>query len=237
MGKIPSAAALRGTSNTLPTPLRGRVQGGRSATSITSPSAAERLPATPIIRDIEGAASSQSLVVPPPPVPQAPQPQPQIPADHRQVIVGITPQTATSEVVQKPVKSTAKDLPRAADSTPPAPPASSIQPQVPAAAVAPQVVTTPLNLQRFLDAQIRGYGGNATHSTALREMQQGQKMTHWSWYQLPIVKGFGRSDIAKHFALNSLEEVHQYYAHETLKANLVSMFESINSHTDKPINR
>lgn len=238
MGRIPSAAALRGTINTLPRPLRGGVQGGRSATSILSPSAAARLPASSIIRNIAGAASSHSLVVPQSPEPQG-QPQPQIPADHQRVTFGIPSQTATSEAVHKPEVGIAEalfpKLPGTADSGLPAPPPSAVQPRIPAAAVTPQAVTTPPALQRFIDAQMKGYKGNATHMTALKEMQQGRKASHWTWYELPIVRGFGQSEIAKHFSLNSLEEVRVYYAHDTLRANLVSMFESINSHANKPI--
>ena len=95
--------------------------------------------------------------------------------------------------------------------------------------------TDPFKLQRFVDAQNNGYRGTATHATALQEMQNGMKRTHWSWYELPIVGGFGQSALAKYFALNSLEETCAYYAHDTLKANLMSMFQSINSHGDKSI--
>ncbi len=93
----------------------------------------------------------------------------------------------------------------------------------------------PFKLQRFVDAQNHGYRGTATHATALQEMQAGMKRTHWSWYELPIVSGFGQSALAKYFALNSLEEARAYYAHDTLRGNLIAMFQSINSHGDKSI--
>ena len=93
----------------------------------------------------------------------------------------------------------------------------------------------PFRLQRFVDAQNHGYMGAATHQTALKEMQNGKKVTHWSWYELPIVEGFGQSDVAQYFALKSLEEIRAYYAHGTLKANLISIFQSINCHGDKSI--
>ncbi|WP_419832774.1 DUF1810 domain-containing protein [Endozoicomonas atrinae] len=93
----------------------------------------------------------------------------------------------------------------------------------------------PFKLQRFVDAQNNGYMGNATHTTALKEMQRGKKVTHWSWYELPIIEGFGSSDTAKYFSIKSLEEARAYYAHETLKTNLISIFQSINSHTNKSI--
>lgn len=47
------------------------------------------------------------------------------------------------------------------------------------------------DLQKFVDAQERGYSFGEAYETALSEMRQGQKVSHWIWYVFPQIQGLG----------------------------------------------
>jgi uncharacterized protein (DUF1810 family) len=70
------------------------------------------------------------------------------------------------------------------------------------------------NLQRFVDAQ------QGVIETALAELADGAKRTHWMWFVFPQLAGLGRSDIAKFFGLASLDEARAYVPHPLLGARL-----------------
>jgi Protein of unknown function (DUF1810) len=56
------------------------------------------------------------------------------------------------------------------------------------------------DLDRFIQAQEDSY------ATALTEMEQGSKQTHWMWFIFPQLKGLGRSSTAPFYALNDKAE-------------------------------
>ena len=70
------------------------------------------------------------------------------------------------------------------------------------------------DLQRFVDAQA------STYATALAEIQQGAKRSHWMWFVLPQIAGLGHSPTARHYAIRSLDEARAYLAHPLLGARL-----------------
>lgn len=72
----------------------------------------------------------------------------------------------------------------------------------------------PYDLQRFLAAQ------QDTYATALSELRRGRKTSHWMWFIFPQVRGLGRSSIAQHYALASLDEARAYLAHAILGQRL-----------------
>lgn len=72
----------------------------------------------------------------------------------------------------------------------------------------------PHNLQRFIIAQAGDY------QCALRELQQGQKQSHWIWYIFPQVAGLGHSPTAQEYAIRSRDEAVAYLAHPLLSARL-----------------
>lgn len=43
------------------------------------------------------------------------------------------------------------------------------------------------DLQRFIDAQDHGYSFGETYNTALSEMKQSYKASHWIWYVFPQI--------------------------------------------------
>ena len=55
-------------------------------------------------------------------------------------------------------------------------------------------------LDRFIRAQEYNY------SDALKEIKNGKKISHWMWYVFPQIKGLGKSDTAKWYAIKDLQE-------------------------------
>lgn len=70
------------------------------------------------------------------------------------------------------------------------------------------------NLERFLTAQQRDY------PTALNEIKNGRKQSHWMWFIFPQLKGLGRSYNADYYGINDLAEAIEYLENETLRERL-----------------
>jgi len=70
------------------------------------------------------------------------------------------------------------------------------------------------NLERFLSAQ------ESIYETALRELQNGKKETHWMWYIFPQIVGLGHSEISKYYAIKDINEAKAYLDHYALKKRL-----------------
>ena len=72
-------------------------------------------------------------------------------------------------------------------------------------------------LDRFIAAQQRDY------ETALEEIKNGKKRSHWMWYIFSQVKGFGFSSISQYYAIESLEEAVAFVEDPYLGNNLRSI--------------
>ena len=72
------------------------------------------------------------------------------------------------------------------------------------------------NLQRFLDAQDR----YDSYQSALEELRQGRKRSHWIWFIFPQQKGLGHSYNSEYYGLDGTGEVVAYLAHPVLGARL-----------------
>lgn len=72
----------------------------------------------------------------------------------------------------------------------------------------------PFDLQRFVDAQDRVY------DTALGELRDGRKRSHWIWFVFPQLRGLGRSPTAIKYGISSLDEARAYLAHDALGPRL-----------------
>lgn len=70
------------------------------------------------------------------------------------------------------------------------------------------------DLERFLTAQ------EGVYPTALAELREGRKRTHWMWFVFPQFEGLGSSATSRHFAIRSLEEARAYRCHPVLGARL-----------------
>ena len=66
----------------------------------------------------------------------------------------------------------------------------------------------------FLEAQ------EPVYHQVIAELAQGRKETHWMWFIFPQLKGLGRSSVAQHFALRSLEQAGRYADHPILGGRL-----------------
>jgi uncharacterized protein (DUF1810 family) len=72
----------------------------------------------------------------------------------------------------------------------------------------------PHYLERFVDAQ------ESVIDDVKRELRSGRKRSHWMWFVFPQVAGLGRSDVARRYAIDSLEEARAYLAHRVLGPRL-----------------
>jgi uncharacterized protein (DUF1810 family) len=72
----------------------------------------------------------------------------------------------------------------------------------------------PFDLDRFLQAQARQY------ASALDELRQGSKRSHWIWFVFPQLQALGRSGTAQFYGLRGLDEAAAYWQHPTLGARL-----------------
>lgn len=68
------------------------------------------------------------------------------------------------------------------------------------------------NLQRFLVAQDKYDQFN----TAVKELLEGRKRSHWIWYIFPQVKGLGFSYNSNYYGIGSIEEARAYLEHPEL---------------------
>ena len=67
----------------------------------------------------------------------------------------------------------------------------------------------------------------AYFQTALSEIEQGYKQGHWMWFIFPQIYGLGRSGIAQHYAICSLQEANAFLGDEVLGNNLRRICEAL----------
>lgn len=79
-----------------------------------------------------------------------------------------------------------------------------------------RVSDDPFDLTRFVEAQEQG----GTYERALAELRAGRKTTHWMWFVFPQVEGLGSSQMAREYAISSLDEARAYLAHPLLGRRL-----------------
>ena len=77
------------------------------------------------------------------------------------------------------------------------------------------------DLGRYVHAQAPVY------HTVLEELRAGLKQTHWMWYIFPQLQGLGQSQMARFYAITSLEEAHAYLLHPVLGARLVECAQAV----------
>ncbi len=70
------------------------------------------------------------------------------------------------------------------------------------------------NLQRFAAAQ------QPVYETVLAELRAGRKQSHWMWFIFPQISGLGHSDMARRYAISSLDEAGAYLQHPILGPRL-----------------
>jgi len=86
----------------------------------------------------------------------------------------------------------------------------------------------PHDLARFVSAQDGG-----VYERALAELRAGRKSSHWMWFVFPQVAGLGRSQLAQHYAIASLDEARAYLTHPVLGPRLVECAQALLSVTGR----
>lgn len=69
-------------------------------------------------------------------------------------------------------------------------------------------------LERFVQGQDPAY------ETALVELREGEKRSHWMWFVFPQIRGLGHSAMARRFAIADLREARAYRDHDVLGPRL-----------------
>jgi len=77
------------------------------------------------------------------------------------------------------------------------------------------------DLSRFRDAQ------DPVFRSVLEQLRSGHKTTHWMWFIFPQLAGLGRSEMARWYAIASLDEARAYLADPTLALRLRQAAEAI----------
>ncbi|WP_367209290.1 DUF1810 domain-containing protein [Sphingobacterium sp. R2] len=78
-----------------------------------------------------------------------------------------------------------------------------------------------MELKRFLDAQ------NQVYLTALSEIKNGRKTSHWMWYVFPQLRGLGSSAISDEYGISGVSEAISYLAHPVLGKHLIEISEAL----------
>ena len=83
------------------------------------------------------------------------------------------------------------------------------------------------SLERFVVVQEKMY------PIVMKEIQNGQKETHWMWYIFPQLRGLGMSAMAHIYGLSGLEEAIAYLEHPVLSGRLQELCVALLHHKDK----
>ena len=78
-------------------------------------------------------------------------------------------------------------------------------------------------LERFVTAQ------SPIYSTALQELRDGSKQSHWMWFIFPQLDGLGTSSMTKLYAISGAAEARAYLAHPVLGPRLNECTQTISA--------
>ena len=77
------------------------------------------------------------------------------------------------------------------------------------------------DLSKYIKAQER------THASALRELQNGYKSSHWYWWEIPQIIGLGMTYTSREYAIKNLAEAKEYLENDTLRTHLLELCEAL----------
>ncbi len=86
------------------------------------------------------------------------------------------------------------------------------------------------DISRFLKAQD---GKFDNYQTALAEIRNGRKESHWIWYIFPQIKGLGFSEMSQYFGIADIAEAKAYLQNPILKDRLYEITNSLLLHSGK----
>lgn len=79
------------------------------------------------------------------------------------------------------------------------------------------------HLSRFLTAQ----DSYSQYKTALEEIRNGRKRSHWMWFVFPQLKGLGHSYNADYYGIAGADEARAYWLHPVLRDRLQEITEAL----------
>ena len=74
-----------------------------------------------------------------------------------------------------------------------------------------------INLQRFITAQ------ESSYQTALSEIKNGRKRSHWMWYIFPQIQGLGFSETSRFYSIKDMPEATAFLVHPVLGSRLIEI--------------
>lgn len=75
------------------------------------------------------------------------------------------------------------------------------------------------DISRYIKAQ------ESTHEAALRELRNGNKLTHWAWWEIPQIVGLGRTYTSRQYSIKDMDEAKAFLANDTLRTHLLEICE------------
>ena len=81
-----------------------------------------------------------------------------------------------------------------------------------------------MSIERFVEAQ------ESVWESVVTELSAGKKLTHWSWFIFPQIRGLGESAMSKRFAIKSVQEAAVYWQHPVLGPRLLQCIELVLKH-------
>ena len=79
------------------------------------------------------------------------------------------------------------------------------------------------DLGRFVTAQ----DAYDSYNTALKEIEDGRKTSHWMWYVFPQIQGLGHSIMSQKYSIKSLLEASAYLYHDILGKRLYEVMDAL----------
>lgn len=86
-----------------------------------------------------------------------------------------------------------------------------------------------LPLQRFLSGHAGDIPDCSSYATALSEIKNGKKTTHWIWYVFPQIKGRTIDDVTEYYALDGRKEAELFLSHPILGQRLLEITNTLMS--------
>jgi len=86
------------------------------------------------------------------------------------------------------------------------------------------------DLDRFKSAQAAASDGFAT---ALRELQEGRKRSHWIWYIFPQLAGLGYSSMSARYGVQGVAEATAYLRDPVLREHLLVLTRTVASQLER----
>ncbi|MEX0317683.1 MAG: DUF1810 domain-containing protein [Ruegeria sp.] len=67
--------------------------------------------------------------------------------------------------------------------------------------------------------------------SVLKELEQGQKTSHWMWFVFPQLSALGRSPTAQRYGIADLDQAADYLTHPVLRDRLIEVSRLMLSHS------